>query len=216
MPVFPDAPFFKPCLKLRYRLLFQQLPDTRHIVIAGGLIHQHNIIRLRQSHHIVNARRSQKCQDRLRVVLIGRHVVRITYVAAHRQSVQMPAEYVLKRRPCELLGVVDILRPHETYHRVHQKRMIVPCQTVTSAFHRLLIAAERRRGRQFRTLPGLKIHDVGSLCRSLLPKQHLRLRQHPGVDAKRRERRLRSRNRLETQIGASLPGSKRLHLCRHM
>ena len=103
-------------------------------MVAGGLIIQHHIVRARNAHKIIASRGGQKHQKIVRGVLIGRRVVRVADIAAHRESQEFAHEMIFEAGANDLPFVVKIFRPDEAYDAVHQERMEHASHTVSARF----------------------------------------------------------------------------------
>ena len=153
-------------------------------MITGGLIHQHDIIGLRKPHEIVTAGVCQQHQQSFTVILIHRHMVGIADITAHRKPMKMTTEDIFQSCPDQLFGIIDIFRSHKTHHSIDQKWLIVACQTVTAAFHCLLICVIVSRRRELRSLTSFKIHHIRSLGGTVFQEHLPGFRKHFQSDAK--------------------------------
>ena len=73
------------------------------------------------AHEIVAARHGQKRCQILNIILVCLHVVGIAAVAAHGDPRELAHEVVFQTGSGHLPGIIQIFRPDEPYHCVHQE-----------------------------------------------------------------------------------------------
>ena len=132
-------------------------------MVAGGLIIQHHIVRARNAHKIIAARCGQKHQKIVRGILIGRRVIRVADIAAHRQSQQLAHEMIFQAGANDLPLVVKIFRPDKSHDAVHEERMEHAGHAIGARFERKLIDSVMRFRRKSASLSRLEIHHVRAL-----------------------------------------------------
>jgi hypothetical protein len=90
-------------------------------VEGGALVVEHDVVSPGHADDEVDAGHPQQGQQGVHVVLVGLGVVGVADVAAHGQAQQLAAEVVLQPGADDLLAVVEVFRPDEADHRVHQQ-----------------------------------------------------------------------------------------------
>ena len=190
-----------------------------HVVKRSRLVAEHNIVRARNTHDEVAARRAQQQQQVVHVVLVGFGVVGVANVAAHRHAQHLAAKMVFQTGTDNLLAVIQILRPNETDNRVHEKRLETPRDGISARFQSLLVNAEMRVRGKTRALSGLEIHHVISHRSATKTSRRIAgFFEYSKVDAETFIRGFCSRNRLKNQVdghaaldGFDLRGNVRQH-----
>ena len=130
------------------------------VVVAGGLVIEHHIIRTRDAHEVVAPGRRQEQEEVIGRVLVGRRVVGVADVHAHGEAQQLAHEVVLQPGADDLPLVVQVLRPDEADDAVDQERVERPGHAVGPGLERELVDALMGAGRQGTPLPRLEVHRL--------------------------------------------------------
>ncbi len=167
----------------------------------GGLVVEHHVVRARDAHDEVDARRAEQGQQHVHVVLVGFGVVGVADVATHGHAEQLAAEVVLQPGADDLLAVVEVFRADEADHGVHQQRLVAARDGVGAGLAGLLIDAVMGVGRERAALAGLEIHEVVAEGAALLRQAGLvAFLQRCQVDAEAGVGRLGAGDGLEHQV----------------
>ena len=105
----------KPSFELRRRLQAQKTPQIEGVVEAGALVMQHHVVGAGDAHDVIHARCAKHGQQRVHVILVGLDVVGVANVATHGQPKKLAAKMIFQPGACNLLPVVQILRPDEPH-----------------------------------------------------------------------------------------------------
>jgi len=116
------------------------------VVITGGLIVQHHVVRARNAHEIITARGGKKHQKIVRGILIGRGVVGVANVAAHRESQQLAHEMIFQAGANDLPLIVKIFRTDEAHDAIQEERVEHAGDAIGARFERELIDPVMRFG----------------------------------------------------------------------
>ena len=108
---------------------------------------EHDVVRARHAHDVVDAGRAEQREQRVHVVLVRLGVVGVAHVAAHGQAQQLAAEMVFETGALNLLAVVQIFGTDEADDGVDQHRREVAGQPVRARFQSLLIDSVMGVGR---------------------------------------------------------------------
>ncbi len=127
---------------------------------GGGLVVEHHVVRPRDAHDEIDARRAQQGQQHVHVVLVRFGMVGVADVAAHGHAEQLAAEVILQAGADDLLAVVEVLGADEADHGVHQQRPEFARHGVGAHLAGLLIDAMVGACRKSTALPRLEIHEV--------------------------------------------------------
>ncbi|MCY1218751.1 hypothetical protein D9M72_307010 [compost metagenome] len=167
----------------------------------GALVVEHHVVRARDAHDEVDARRAQQHEQRVHVVLVGFGVVGVADVAADRQAHQLAAEVVFEPGTNDLLAVVQVLGADEADHGVDEQRLVAPRQRIGAHLAGLLVDAEVGVGRERAALAGLEVHEVvaDGATRERL-RRGVGLVEQSGRHAEREVRFLGARDRLEHEV----------------
>src|SRR5437660_789440 len=84
------------------------LTQILRVMKGSRLVAEHDVIRARNAHDVINTGCAQEGQKSIRVILVGIGVVRVADVTAHWQTEQFSAEMVLQARPNNLLSLIQI------------------------------------------------------------------------------------------------------------
>ena len=126
------APFEHPLFKLGICVKSQYLTGCLYIVMTCGLIHEHDIIAVRNCHYIVAAACPQHYQQIIHCTLVTGIVVGVAHIAAHGQTVHMAAEIIFQTCSQNLIAAIEVFGADKAYHCIYDKWVIVPCKAVAA------------------------------------------------------------------------------------
>jgi hypothetical protein len=175
-------------------------------VEGQALVSEHDVIGAGNRDDERDAGRGEQHQQAVHVVLVGLGMVGIADVHTHRQAEQLAAEVILESGPDDLLAVVQVLRPDEADHGVHQQRLELPGDAVGAGFesllvHGLTVDTQMGTGRECRPLTSFEVHDViADGAPTQIQRRGTSLGQHVQLHPERGVAALGAGDRLEHQV----------------
>jgi len=85
-----DPSILQPREELRCGTQLEEAPRGQPVVVTGGLIVQHNVVRTGNAHEVIAARSGQKQEKVVGGILIGGGVIRIADVATIGKPSNLP------------------------------------------------------------------------------------------------------------------------------
>src|SRR5215469_2930617 len=129
-------------------------------------------------------------------------MIRVTNVAAHRQTEQLAHEVIFQTGTDYLAFVVEVFRADKSNHTVHQERLEYTRQTIRSRLQGHLVDAMMSFGGKSAPLAGFEVHDARALpghvsSAVVLKRSRTAFAQHLNRNPEASIRRFRTRDGLK-------------------
>ena len=134
----------------------QEAANGERIVVARGLVVEHDVVGARNAHEVVASGGGEQDQEIVRGILIGGGVIRVADVAAHRQAEQLAHEMIFEACADDLALVEKIFGADEADDTVDKERIEDARDAVGAGFERELIDAVMSLGGKRASLPGFE------------------------------------------------------------
>ena len=112
----------------------EEAPHSESVVIAGGLVVEHDIVGTGYAHEIIAARGGEEQEEVVSGILIGGRMVCIADITTHGQTEQLAHKVVFEPCANDLTLVVEIFGADEADNRIHKERIESTSDAIGSGF----------------------------------------------------------------------------------